>query len=288
MSQRCDAVQEGAGDEISHFLEKTLRAGTIGETDAVPRLRVATFNIRNGRGFDGRHVWWLRRTNTWRVIQALEADVLALQEVRPGQLRWLRRRLAADHDVIAVSRDGRTGRGEHLVLAVRRSVGSVAHHRCRWFSDTPDRPSRHPDARFDRCFLQAHIATRDGEVVVVGTHLDERSSSARTDAVRRLTEDCPKNSIVMGDFNCTIDDPALDPLFASGWRDALAPLPPSGPAVATHHAFTGRIDGTRIDHVFVPSTWSVSSARVVHDNPPGPWASDHWPVVAEIRRDQTG
>jgi len=259
----------------------------MGETGLVTRLTVATFNIRNGRGPDGRNIWWLRRSNSWRVIQSLEADVLALQEVRPSQLRWLRRRLASAFEVIAVSRDGGR-RGEHLVLAVRRHVGEVTGHECRWFTDTPDRPGRHPDARFRRCLLSATVVIGERSVTVANTHLDEQSSTARADAVRRMVGWLRGDAIVVGDFNCTIDDPAVAPLFAAGFRDVLIPLPPSGSGVATHHAFTGRVDGTRIDHVLVHGRPVVTSARIVHENPPGPWASDHWPVRVEIQLGASG
>lgn len=281
VSQRCDAVQEEVRGGVSHFLEKSLPSGTMGETGGVPRLRVATFNIRNGRGPDGRNIWWLRRSNTLRVIQSLEADVLALQEVRAGQLRWLRRRLAPEFEVVAAARDGGR-RGEHLVLGVRRTTAVVTGSESRWFTDTPFRPSRHPESRSNRCLLAVHLALSEGTATVVNTHLDERSSTARADAVRRLATWSPTNAIIVGDFNCTIDDPALAPLLDGRWRDALADLPSSGAGVATHHSFTGRTDGTRIDHVFVPRESDVKSARIVHHNPPGPWASDHWPVLVEI------
>jgi len=38
-------------------------------------------------------VWWLRRRAAARVVSDLAPDVAGLQEVRPLQLRYLRRRL---------------------------------------------------------------------------------------------------------------------------------------------------------------------------------------------------
>jgi endonuclease/exonuclease/phosphatase family metal-dependent hydrolase len=247
----------------------------------VPTVRVATFNIRNGLGLDGRHLWWLRRGATLAMIEALDADVVALQEVRPAQLAWLRRRLGPAVDIRAVGRDGR-GRGEHMVLVVRRDRAAVAGVEARWFTDTPTVPGRHPDARFNRCVLVATVTVEGRSVTVAGTHLDERSDVARRDAIARLAAWFPGTAVLLGDFNCTIDDPALDPLRSAGSVDALGALPPGGPGVATHHGFTGSTDGTRIDHVFLPAGSRVVDAAIVHERPPGPLPSDHWPVVATV------
>lgn len=244
------------------------------------RVTVATFNLRNSRGADGRNSWVFRRRNALRVIRQLGADVVALQEVRAGQLRWLGRRLGADFVVHAVARDG--GRGEHMVIALRHTLGRASLVRPRWFTATPDVPGRHDEARFNRMALAVTVAVAGRDVTFVGTHLDERSEAARRDAAARLASWFPGSAVLLGDFNCTIDDPVLAPLFAAGYVDALAPLPPAGSGVATHHGFSGSCDGTRIDHVLVPHAFPVLEARVVHDRPPGPLPSDHWPVVATI------
>ena len=51
---------------------------------------------------------------------------------------------------------------------------------------------------------------------------------------------------------------------------------------ATHHSFSGRVKGTRIDHILVPGGVQVTDARIVHDRPSGRLPSDHWPVVATV------
>ena len=72
------------------------------------------------------------------------------------------------------------------------------------------------------------------------------------------------------------------PLLAGGLTDALSHLGASGPGAATHHAWDGTADGTRIDHVLVDGAWQVLAARIDRTRPGGRLPSDHWPVVADV------
>lgn len=264
--------------DMLHVLKNT---STAGHNGAVSDLVLATFNIRNSRGMDGRNLWPLRRRATLRTIRALDADVVCLQEVRRGQLVWLRRRLRG-HAWIAVGRDDGRRRGEHMVLAVRRGVAETLGHQARWFTDTPLEPSRHPEAQFNRFALGVRLLVGERAVTIVTTHLDEKSAAARADALERLAAWYPRDTVIAGDFNCTIDDPALGVLLGRGWTDSLSHLPAGGPGVATHHYFTGTTDETRIDHILAAPGVEVSEGRIVHERPRGRLASDHWPVVCRV------
>ena len=67
-------------------------------------LRVATFNIRNSSAPDGQYAWPMRRYVTVAAINALDADVVGLQEVLPDQLAFLRSAFRS-HRVLGVGRD---------------------------------------------------------------------------------------------------------------------------------------------------------------------------------------
>ena len=204
-----------------------------------------------------------------------------MQEVRPRQLAWLRSKLP-NFEFHAVGRDDGANKGEHMVTAVRRGAALVVSSEPRWFSENYEHPSRHAEALRNRFALVTQLRI-DGRIIsIANTHLDERSDAARRDAIMRLAKWLPQNAVVVGDFNCTIDDPAMTPLTSVGFKDALAHLPAGGPGVATHHYFTGKTDETRIDHVMVSRDIEIIEAHIVHDKPPGPLASDHWPVVATL------
>jgi endonuclease/exonuclease/phosphatase family metal-dependent hydrolase len=85
--------------------------------------------------------------------------------------------------------------------------------------------------------------------------------------------------VLLGDLNAGPDSPTLRRLEDAGFRSALPPE-----AGGTAHQFTGTLDGPRIDHVLVRGAWVVDGARILHVRPGGRPASDHWPVVADLRR----
>lgn len=245
-------------------------------------VRVASFNIRNALGPDGRHVWPLRRAATLEAITALDADVIGLQEVRGCQLRWLRARLPG-YDSYGSGRKARGG-GERCLVLTRRGTVRVTDVETRWFGDPPARPgTRLPGARSPRIATIAHVALGDGEgairAQVVNTHLDERPEPRAQGArqiVGWLDPDLPQ--IVLGDLNAVPGSPVLDVLLASGLRSALPP-----DAGGTSHRFTGRTDGRQIDHVLVSRHWTVVAGRVAATPERRPLPSDHWPVVADLR-----
>jgi endonuclease/exonuclease/phosphatase family metal-dependent hydrolase len=251
----------------------------------VTELRVASFNIRNGRAVDGCRSWPLRRRAMLAVIERLDADVLGLQEVYGFQLRWLRRRLPA-YDVVWTGR-GPHGGGEGCPVLVRRAFGRITAHRTVWFGDGPQRPGmRLEGARFPRIVTTARIdAAATGLVLqIANAHLDERSADRRRRSAEQLLAVLDRSipQVVTGDLNANPDSEVLDVVLRGGLRNALPPT-----AGGTVHGFTGRVDGRRIDHVLVDDRFEVLDAEVRVQPRGERLASDHWPVVATLRvRDQ--
>jgi endonuclease/exonuclease/phosphatase family metal-dependent hydrolase len=245
-------------------------------------LRVATYNVRRGRPFEGRDSWWRRRRSLLAHVRALDADVLALQEPFWAQLRAIHRGLGTDgHQCVGVGRvDGRR-KGELCPVLVRRTAADVVASTTRWYADAPDVPgSRLPAASHPRVATVVRLRLRASatEITVVDTHLDEHRADNRRRSLELLLGwlDPALPTIVLGDLNAPPDDPALGVLTAAGFRSVLDAAAPG-----TAHDFTGRTDGPRIDHVFVDARWTVAAARVdvlTDRRPP----SDHWPVVADL------
>lgn len=251
-------------------------------------LAVMTFNVRNSRGLDGRHLWWLRRRSTVEAIRRPRPDIVGLQEVRRGQFRYLRSRLV-EYEGVGAGRDDGRRRGESCPVLWRRDRVRLEHWEVRWFSDTPRVPGSrgwgNHSPRLVTLAWMAELATGATFGVAV-THLDAASASSRVrsgDALAAwLAEAAEVPWIVLGDLNATAEDPAVVVLRAAGWRDALADVPAHGSGAGTSHAFTGRVDGARIDHILVPDSWTVASSQILRDRPLGRLPSDHWPVVAQV------
>lgn len=244
-------------------------------------LRVATFNVRNGRAFDGLRSWPFRRATTAAAIAGLDAEVVALQEVYSCQRRALLRRLPR-YDAVGAGRTGGT-QGEACPVLLDPSAVRLDGHATRWFGPTPEVAGTRPDgARFPRIATIARLLVGADQVPVqvVSTHLDAHERSIRIAAAEQLATwlDPTVDRIVLGDLNADPGSPVIEPLLAVGLRDAV-PSTEGG----TEHAWTGRTDRRRIDHVLVSDRVEVVSARVEHPRPGGRLPSDHWPVVADLR-----
>ncbi len=244
-------------------------------------VRVVSFNIRNGRAFDGWNWWPLRRRSTAAVLRQLRPDVAGLQEVFRFQQRYLVR--ALDH--YGAVGEGRSDdrRGERCPVLYRLGTTAVAGHRTQWYSDDPDQPgTRLPGASFPRIATMVELVHRrsGARYGVANTHFDERRADNRLRSAELLLSwlDRGQPWLVVGDLNAGPDDAVLDRFEAAGYRSALA-----GATGGTAHGFTGRRDGHRNDHILLGPGWDAERGEVSYRRPHGRLPSDHWPVVADLR-----
>lgn len=252
------------------------------------QLRIGTFNIRNNRAIlDGRHYWWLRRSATRAAIESLDADIVGLQEVRPLQLRYLRRRLT-QYRFLTAGRDNGKNRGEHCSVLVNPYRFDIESYRVRWFSPTPDIPgTRYAHAPQRRICTMTQLRDRQSQFVfgVVNAHVEAYPVEFRQQAIAQLADwlaATPLPWIVMGDFNCSIDEPDMQSLWSAGYCDALHEIPARGEGAASFHTFTGTCDGYRIDHILMPNSWASTNATIHFDRPFDKLPSDHWPVSVTL------
>lgn len=241
-------------------------------------ITVMTFNIRTDRGLDGRNSWWLRRRATVEAIRAVAPDVAGLQEVRRLQLRYLAARLP-EYGFLSRGRANGRRRGEHCPILYRRDRFAVDKWDVRWFGER----------RRGRIATIARLLERGSSVPlgVVSTHFDYRSAHARAHSAAALSfwiREMDGPWVVMGDLNATAVEPSVQTMLSGGLRDALGHLGPKGAGLATAHRFTGATDGARIDHILISPGLEVVEAQIVRDRPRGRLPSDHWPVVARLRR----
>ncbi len=256
---------------------------------ASPLLKVMAFNVRLPTDADGANRWDARRDMVVRTLREADADLIGTQELhkRQGdeiaaalpQYRWF----------------GRDRRGahadEHMGVFYRTDRLRVLESGDFWLSDAPEvagsitwgnlYPRMVTWARFER------IA--DGRrFTLFNTHLPYRDEdeAARVRGARLLRariDALPRDEAVVatGDFNTTPDGAVHAALVGgSALRDAWTAAATRDGPDGTFHAFSGKAE-RRIDWILVRG-FDVRGARTLDANEAGRYASDHFPVVAEL------
>ncbi len=244
----------------------SLTGSHVSSSDASAPIRVATYNIKHGRGMDG--TLDLERTAT--TLESLGADIIALQEVddqarRSGgvdQALWLAKRLDM-HAAFGAFMDFQGGRYGLAILS-RRPIQSHESWRL-------------PDGHEPRVALATRIRTDSGKVITaIAVHFDwVRDDGFRylqaLETIRRI-EALETAWIVFGDFNDVPGSRTMKAFRKLG-RDAKKPddsaatFPADQPTIEIDYILTGP-----------PSAWVPASASVIPESS----ASDHRPVMSDL------
>ena len=232
------------------------------ESHSTGTIRVASYNIRKAVGLD----WRRDPARTLRVIAALGADVVALQE---ADKRLGPRQAALDPELLESETDLRVVRvarspvslGWHgNAILVRKDLEVVRSGRVAL-------PGIEP-----RGAVTALIRTATGEVNVVGVHLGLRRGCRRLQFARliaRLRGDAPR-TVIMGDFNEWSPDRGIEAL-----RPEFAVVKPG-------LSFHASRPVAFLDRFALGSELSLVAAGV-EEGLDARIASDHLPVWAELR-----
>lgn len=260
-------------------------------------LRIATYNLLSGRDVRAGGAFDLEAAV--EAIKALEADVVALQEVDRGLAR------SGERDQVAelASRLGRTGvfapallgdptrrwtpgpgadpdpggpaYGIGLLSALPLTAVAIAALPGGGAGEArPRRPdARRPPILFSdgepRAALRVTVEAPWGPVAVTTAHLSFLPWRGRRQltAAAAFAAGGPHGSVLLGDFN--LRPPVVDrALRGQGWR--------SCPAAPTFPSWKPLL---QLDHLLVRGGVTLDDLRV---GPPGP--SDHLPLTATVRR----
>lgn len=228
-----------------------------------PCLRIASYNLQKCVGLDLRR----RPDRTLRVIEALEADLVVLQE---ADKRLPPRRAALPRDMIEAE--------GWRILPFGAPGGSLGWHGNAMLARGTIRllSARHLDlpGLEPRGAIRADLDTPIGPVRIVGLHLGllKRYRLLQVATIMRaLRRAAPMPTILAGDFNDWSNGAALD---ATAQGVEFIRTPPSFPAARP----VARLDRIALSpDLTAPatSTFSRHPARI---------ASDHLPIWADITR----
>jgi endonuclease/exonuclease/phosphatase family metal-dependent hydrolase len=233
-------------------------------------LRLMTYNIRHGRGLDGR----VDLPRIADVILARDPDVVTLQEVDYGRFR-----------------SGEVDQTERLAALLGMEARFApcithddGHYGIATLSRLPVRASRQIElprgksARFSepRSALLTRVGWGRDELDLVNTHLSLRADERAPQALVLAALGDADELVVAGDLNCTPSSAAYRSLLTR-----LRGVP------VRRASWPSRWPFLQLDHVLYRGALLHSAAEVVAD-PLARRASDHLPVVASFDPDHHG
>lgn len=255
-------------------------------------LDVMSFNIRYGTANDGENRWEARRAMLFDLVREQNADVVGLQEALAFQIDEIAAAAPA-YAVIGVGRDDAARKGEYAAILYRRDRFHVAQSGTFWLSDTPEIvASTTWGNRITRICTWARLVDRDGRAFwLFNVHLDHESQPSREKSVALLRRRIEARAfpgepvVVTGDFNAGEKNAALGALTSDGaFVDTFRVARPGETITGTFTGFGfGKVEGEKIDYIFVQAPAAVLSASIVRTSRGNRYPSDHFPVVARIQ-----
>jgi endonuclease/exonuclease/phosphatase family metal-dependent hydrolase len=264
-------------------------------------IQVMTYNIRFANPGDGIHDWDHRRPLATSLIRFHQVDLLGVQEALRKQLDDLVADMP-EYDWFGVCRtDGTTTPdpdGEFSAILYRKDRFERLDGGTFWLSETPYHPgSKGWDAALPRIVTWARFKDRrTGSIFYhFNTHFDHMGEIARAESAKlilmKINAIAGNTPVVLtGDFNCSETDTPYrfitDPDSPFHLTDAMkvSELPHYGPTASFAGSFQiSGLNDHRIDFIFIKGPVEVLRHGILTDNWNGNLASDHLPVIAEIR-----
>jgi endonuclease/exonuclease/phosphatase family metal-dependent hydrolase len=257
-------------------------------------VRAMSFNIRYDEPRDGVNAWSNRKQKVADVIRFHKADLVGVQEALLTQLRDLETMLP-DIAWCGVGRTDGKEAGEYSAILYRKSRFQLQECKTFWLSATPATAgSKGWDAAFPRVVTWARFRDRLSKKSFVhfNTHFDHVGQTARVESskliLQRMADIAGKLPFVLtGDFNVVESNEAYKTIVVGTEGVKLSDakyvtVNPHFGGDSTWTAFKQIEPGRRIDYVFVRAGMRVFEHGILADQWNGLWASDHFPVLAEI------
>ncbi|MFD1429244.1 endonuclease/exonuclease/phosphatase family protein [Lacticaseibacillus mingshuiensis] len=253
-------------------------------------MRIATYNLRVDTDYDKEWQWPYRAQYVLDLIKFHNWDVLAVEEIRPTQVKDLTEGLPEYH-LLSQERDG-DGTGEGIGLLFKENNYNLIDNGAFWLSQTPAQPSIYPGAAYPRVCVWAILQDRATcvETLVISVHLDNISEEARTNGMKVILKQLASQiaaypTVILGDYNAEPEEAVHTLLTEAAFVNVktLPDIQHYGPT-GTFQNFTYTMpwrDLENIDYIYVKGLKTLKTG-VLTDSFDGRYASDHFPLCAEL------
>ena len=258
-----------------------------------------SYNIRYPNPGDGDNYWDLRRPLVASVIRFHEADLIGVQEAHRRQLDEITADIPGFGWFGVCRVDGSDHPqpdNEFSAIIYRLDRFERLDGNTFWLSETPEMVSQGWDAAFPRIVTWAKFKDKQtGKIFFYfNTHFDHMGVTARHESAKliliKIREIAGQDPVILtGDFNCSDTDTPYQVITTNPdytLSDAMVDSKTKHHGPATTFAGNFRISGLidhRIDFIFINKHIEVLRHAILTDNWNGVLASDHLPVLAEIR-----
>ncbi|SHI78384.1 Metal-dependent hydrolase, endonuclease/exonuclease/phosphatase family [Desulfatibacillum alkenivorans DSM 16219] len=239
-----------------------------------------TANLRFGRAQDGEHGWEFRKDAFLELFRTYKPDILAVQEANDFQAEHLIQRLE-EYDCAGFRKNAPDFWQSNILFF--KKPWALKKHRHIFYSDTPDEESKWEDSKWPRQGTLVQLEKDGKTLACVDTHYDfkpevqARSARLLLNVLEEFAPGLP--TLVMGDFNAKPDSSCRKEFEQGGFQD-----PFDRRFGGTHHNFTGKDDGRRIDWILYRGGIEPvkASRKIVRDRFCGVYPSDHFQVYCEF------
>lgn len=274
---------------------------------AEPAIKLMSYNIRYGSenasneanawvSSSGKH----RRDLVVSVIKDYSPDILGVQESLLHQVSDLKNAMP-DYGFSGVGRDDGIDAGEHSGIFYRKDRFTVSKEGTFWLSNSPDVPSKFPEAaciRIASWIILEDIQAKSEEYFVLNTHWDHVCQPARVfsatlirDRIRLLAGERPV--VVMGDMNAKPHNDAMKELLGLNHptdfqlQDSYQNISSnSDPNEGTYNGFRGEKKGGRIDYILHNDSFATIKTCIIRKRINDHFPSDHFPITSTLERNQ--
>jgi len=246
---------------------------------------VLTLNLRFGLADDGPNSWRYRKKGYSALFAKYHADFFGFQEANDFQIDFIDNILTG-YNYIGKRSPSPLFWQNNIVFY--KNVWTCIYYEHFFLSPTPTVPSRFRESLWPRQCTVGMFQNFDRKLICINTHLDF-DESIQIESAKLILErlsllpiDIPV--ILIGDFNTAPFSPCHN-IFTgynqrSSEKGAYFKNAFKRPFPATHHGFTGNIDGDHIDWILYRGEIAVESSKVIRETFGSMYVSDHFPLYA--------